>query len=161
MSYDLNELCQLVGVTPRTVRYYIQQGLLPSPGASGPGAHYGQAHLDRLHLIRKLQKEHLPLAEIRQRLEEMDDPAVARALGQEPPAPHASAADYVKRLLEGQAPSRPTPTGSPSRGGERSSWDRIRIDADVEIHVRRPLTRDQNRRVERLLEQARDIFNSS
>jgi DNA-binding transcriptional MerR regulator len=37
-TYDLAELCDLADVTPRTVRYYVQQGLLPSPGARGPGA---------------------------------------------------------------------------------------------------------------------------
>ena len=64
-TYDLQELCTEAGVTPRTVRYYIQQGLLQEPEARGPGAHYTEEHLDRLLLIKRLQKEHLPLAEIR------------------------------------------------------------------------------------------------
>ena len=163
MTYDLPELCRLSGVTPRTVRYYIQQGLLPSSGVSGPGAHYRNSHLHRLALIRKLQREHLPLAEIRQRLEEMDDEAVAGALGGTPAAAMASAADYVRSVLGGSA--QPAPPGSPlppsaGHSGERSTWERIRLEADVEIHVRRPLTRHQNHRVERLLEQARAIFES-
>lgn len=66
--FDLNELSDRAGVTPRTVRYYIQQGLLRSPGTPGPGARYGEGHLGRLRLIRRLQREHQPLAEIRHRL---------------------------------------------------------------------------------------------
>ena len=34
--YSLTELADLAGVTPRTVRYYMSQGLLPSPGLRAP-----------------------------------------------------------------------------------------------------------------------------
>jgi hypothetical protein len=44
------------------------------------------------------------------------------------------------------------------KGPIRAQWDRIAVSPDVEVHVRRPLTREQNRQVERLLEAARDIF---
>jgi hypothetical protein len=40
----------------------------------------------------------------------------------------------------------------------RSQWDRVTLAPDVELHVRRPLSREQNRQVERLIEAARDIF---
>jgi DNA-binding transcriptional MerR regulator len=99
--YSLTELADLAGVTPRTVRYYMSQGLLPSPGASGPGAKYDDTHLGRLRLVRKLQREHLPLAEIRQRLAGLDDTAIA-TLAEAPvevPDPQDSALDYIRRVL--------------------------------------------------------------
>jgi len=71
-SLTLTELATVAGVTPRTVRYYIAQGLLPGPGEVGRGAHYGEAHFDRLALIRRLQREHQPLAEIRARMAELE-----------------------------------------------------------------------------------------
>ena len=74
--YSLGDLARLADVTPRTVRYYVAQGLLPSPDAAGPATRYGEGHLARLRLIRRLQREHLPLAEIRVRLERMEDDAV-------------------------------------------------------------------------------------
>jgi hypothetical protein len=40
----------------------------------------------------------------------------------------------------------------------RSTWDRIPLAPDVELHIRRPLSREQNRQVERLIETARDLF---
>jgi hypothetical protein len=43
----------------------------------------------------------------------------------------------------------------------RSQWDRIILSTDVELHVRRPLTREQNKQVERLLDAARDIFQEN
>ena len=70
--YSLTELADLAGVTPRTVRYYLAQGLLPAVGQTGPGAKYDERHLARLRLIRRLQTEHLPLAEIRRRLDDLD-----------------------------------------------------------------------------------------
>ena len=35
-EYSLQELADLAGATPRTIRYYIAQGLLASPGRVGP-----------------------------------------------------------------------------------------------------------------------------
>ena len=40
-EYTLQELATIAGVTPRTVRYYISVGLLPSPGQVGPSTRYG------------------------------------------------------------------------------------------------------------------------
>ena len=109
--YSLTELADLAGVTPRTVRYYLSQGLLPSPGTSGPGAKYDDTHLGRLRLVRRLQREHLPLAEIRQRLAGLDDTAIA-TLAEEPAEainPQDSALDYIRRVL-GPAPVQPNRT---------------------------------------------------
>ena len=35
--YSLTELADLAGVTPRTVRYYLAQGLLPAVGPDRAG----------------------------------------------------------------------------------------------------------------------------
>jgi DNA-binding transcriptional MerR regulator len=159
-DFTLQQLAHLAGVTPRTVRYYIAQGLLPSPGA-GTGARYSDTHLQRLRLIKQLQRAHLPLAEIRAQLN------------------RGSALDYLEQVLGRRADeSRPTlavplkpaafarrlsmpdaslPAGPPS-AGDRSQWDRVALSADVELHIRRPLTRDQNRRVDRLIALGRQLL---
>jgi hypothetical protein len=54
------------------------------------------------------------------------------------------------------APSAAPP--APSGATERSSWERHTLAPDVELHVRRPLTRSQNRALARLLEVARRLF---
>lgn len=186
--YSLTELADLAGVTPRTVRYYMSQGLLPSPGSSGPGAKYDDAHLGRLRLVRKLQREHLPLAEIRQRLEGLDDTTIA-TLAEEPAAAHPqdSALDYIRRVLgppqvqpnrtlARKAPPMqaytlaaepaaevPPPTTlsvepAPGRSFERSQWERIPLAPDIELHVRRPLPRPLAKQVDRLVSIARDLL---
>jgi hypothetical protein len=50
---------------------------------------------------------------------------------------------------------RPPAIGLPAR----SQWDRHSLSPDVELHVRRPVSREENRRIERLMEAARRIFN--
>jgi len=48
--------------------------------------------------------------------------------------------------------------GAPA-AAERSHWERIAITPDIEIHLRRPLSRPEAKRAERLIEAARDIFD--
>lgn len=65
MELKIDELAERAGVTRRTIRYYISSGLLAAPGARGT---YGQAHLDGVLAIKRLQAERLSLREIRERL---------------------------------------------------------------------------------------------
>ncbi|HYZ94060.1 MAG TPA: MerR family transcriptional regulator [Actinomycetota bacterium] len=66
MDMRIDELAQRAGVPTRTIRYYTQQGLLPSPRLRGRVGYYDEGHLDRLRLIKELQeKRFLPLSVIR------------------------------------------------------------------------------------------------
>lgn len=181
ISYDLKQMCAEADVTPRTVHFYIQQGLLPPAGSAGPGARYGREHLYRLRLIRLLQKEHLPLSEIRRRLESLTDSQVEELASghrrREPPS-KSSAVDYIRGILAGESSLVPKPSvqalsrnlndnlvlqgsaghHSSARMSERSQWERITLTPDVELHFRRPLSRAQNRKVEALIQYARETF---
>jgi DNA-binding transcriptional MerR regulator len=75
--YRIEELAELGGVTRRTVRYYVQRGLLPTPLGTGRGPHYTQAHLERLIHIRQLQETGVPLAEITAQLDGVPQPPVS------------------------------------------------------------------------------------
>jgi len=167
-EYQLEELAELAGVTARTIRYYIQQGLVPSPG-SGAGVRYTDTHLLRLRAIKQLQRSHLPLNVIRQQLEALDEVALQDLVS--PKSPEGSALDYVRRALSRDSivvaqDERPAagkdavaasiPGATPTVA--RSQWDRITLAPAIELHVRRPLDRESNRRIERLIELARRIF---
>jgi Ca-activated chloride channel family protein len=67
----IDELVREVDLPIRTVRYYIAEGLLPGPGARGKAASYGEEHVLRLRMIRLLSERHLPLSDIRQRLQSL------------------------------------------------------------------------------------------
>ncbi len=208
--YSLTELADLAGVTPRTVRYYLASGLLPAVGQTGPGSKYTPGHLARLQLIRRLQAEHLPLAEIRRRLETLGDDEIRDLVGAGEPAPPTdSALEYLRTVLGGSpadragrqpepqptippppqmalerpAPARmlpaaglasrsvaealpepyqPSPAPAPAdptvRTGDRSQWERIVLVPDIELHIRRPLPRAQNKQVDRLVTIARELL---
>jgi DNA-binding transcriptional MerR regulator len=216
--YALTELADLAGVTPRTVRYYLAQGLLPTAGQTGPGAKYDGRHLARLRLIRRLQAEHLPLAEIRRRLDDVTEDDIRELAGPLEPVPPAdSALEYLRGLLASPASAKPRrtpdfgvrvpppmramavtdaplaasryepgsvpefsppgvadapapyasppvvppsflpsmPTPAPT---ERSQWDRIALSPDIELQIRRPLTRAQQKQVDRLIAIARELL---
>ena len=48
VRYAIGDLAQLADVSRRTVRYYVQEGLLPAPLGVGRGNHYGPEHLERI-----------------------------------------------------------------------------------------------------------------
>lgn len=105
--YSLAELTEAAGVSVRTVRYYIAEGLLPPAVTAGARSYYTQAHLDRLRLIGQLKSAYLPLKEIRRRLAGLDDEEVHRLVAASAPSPwhdtipaavQESAADYLARI---------------------------------------------------------------
>ena len=220
--YSLNDLARLADVTTRTIRYYVAQGLLPSPEAAGPATRYGEGHLARLRLIKRMQREHLPLSEIRGRIERLGDedvrllldaqgdqgspaapaetlafvrdlmvqsgvqPRVAESMAlyrsaemrYEPmtpeafpapstPAPPASAPSPAPSIaipippvpLSSPVPAPSSPAPEPrSSVGDRSTWERHVLVPDVELHVRRPLDRQLNKRLEQLIRIARELL---
>jgi DNA-binding transcriptional MerR regulator len=97
--YTIGQLAELAGVTPRTIRYYTAEGLLPRPDTRGQYALYGEGHLLRLQLIARLKESYLPLGEIRARIEHLDDQQVRALLDEQSQSPEpASAADYLAHL---------------------------------------------------------------
>jgi DNA-binding transcriptional MerR regulator len=77
--YGVAELAELGGVSRRTVRYYVQEGLIPPPLGVGRGRHYDRRHLERLLLVKALQEQGLSLEDVRQ--------AARRGAPALPPAP--------------------------------------------------------------------------
>lgn len=96
-TYSIGDLADVAGVSTRTVRYYVSEGLLPPPVGSGPGSRYTEAHRLQLIEIARLKEQFLPLKEIRRHL-----------IGHGAPPPHASVAE-----------SRPAP--APVHDAERST----------------------------------------
>lgn len=75
-SYTIGKLAEAAETTPRTIRYYSEQGLLPAPEIRGKYSHYSERHLQRLRLIQMLKNAFLPLASIRAQMEGLTDDEV-------------------------------------------------------------------------------------
>ena len=177
-EYAIGELADLVGVTPRTIRYYVSIGLLPSPGQAGPKTRYTDGHLKRLRLIRHLQGQHLPLNEIGDRIAKLDDEAVEAALDADVAArPSDSALDYILQL-QGEAtrqPSErkeitPTPARALARGpaepaeapkpplDTRTRWERVPLSESVELHIRHPMDKRMRKQIEHYIRLGREML---
>lgn len=85
------------------------------------------------------------------------EPRAQRALRND--SLHAELPEPASRVVAAARASR-SPAGRPPVP-ERSQWERHVLTPDVELHLRRPLTREMNRRVERLLAAARDILQEA
>lgn len=92
--FKLDELARASGTSARTIRYYVQRGLLPSPRFRGRDTAYDGGHLVRLRAIRRLQEAFFPLDAIaaelaRRSLAELERLADGRTPLDAPPAPRA------------------------------------------------------------------------
>jgi DNA-binding transcriptional MerR regulator len=103
-EYSIGELAKQAGVTPRTIRYYTAEGLLPRPDARGQYALYREEHLLRLRLIARLKEAYLPLGEIKARIEQLNLDQLRELLSEPGSQASSSAADYVAEILSRQAP---------------------------------------------------------
>jgi DNA-binding transcriptional MerR regulator len=132
-TYGVEELAERAGVSRRTVRYYVQRGLLPAPLGLGRGNHYTEAHLAALVRVRELQEQGVPLEEIAGRTRAAEMPGAA---------PRADLA------------SQPGPT-------TQTMWTRVELGGDVELHLRgRRLTDEQVRKLEVALKKVLGEFST-
>ena len=105
VRYAVGDLARLFGVSRRTVRYYVQEGLISPPFGVGRGNHYGPEHLEQILHVKAQQEAGRTLDEIR---------AAARG-------PEAG-------VKAGRR------SGEPAHV-ERSLWRRLSLAPGVELHV--------------------------
>jgi DNA-binding transcriptional MerR regulator len=136
-EWKLTELAEAAGVSPRTVRYYVQRGLLPAPPFKGPDTVYGEDHLLRLKAIRAMQARFLPLDAIQVELSRLS-PDELKALAEVDPAD--------LRPLTAAELSEPAPAPPPRSGPVKdeapaapsapvTSWRRWELAPGLELHL--------------------------
>ena len=103
-NYSIDELAALVELPRRTVRYYIQQGLVDRPIGEKRAAYYTASHLEQLLTIRKWQHAGPSLDRIREILASPDasmlPPARPRGAGTVEVWSHLVVADGIEITLE-------------------------------------------------------------
>lgn len=125
-EWKLTELAEAVGVSPRTVRYYVQRGLLPAPPFRGPDTVYGEEHLLRLKAIRVLQARFLPLDAIQVELQRLTPEALRTLADAELPPPSLPPAPEP---VPERAPRRDAPPPPVTR------WQRWELAPGLELHL--------------------------
>lgn len=133
-TYKVDELARAAGTSVRTIRYYVQRGLLPPPEFRGKDTAYGHEHLVRLRAIRRLQQAYLPLDEIAAGLagktpEEIERLADGRG------APPARAGAAGPAAARGSGPAAPSPSARDDRPLHWRTWHRVEIAPGIELSV--------------------------
>lgn len=105
VRYAIGDLARLAGVSRRTVRYYVQEGLIPAPLGVGRGNHYGPEHLEQILRVKAMQESGQMLDDIR----------------------HALASGVTRGSKPGRAIAPVLP--------ERSLWRRVTLGPGVELHI--------------------------
>ncbi|WP_095979164.1 helix-turn-helix domain-containing protein [Melittangium boletus] len=127
VGWKLSELAEAVGVSPRTVRYYVQRGLVPAPPFKGPDTVYGEEHLLRLKAIRVLQARFLPLDAIQVELARLDAEGI-RALAESESASATVPPPPAPRPPPATAPPSPPPAHA-------TGWRRWELAPGLELHL--------------------------
>lgn len=101
-SHTLADLCVLADLAPRTVRYYVQIGLVDRPDGETRAARYGARQLEQLLQIRKWTAAGLSLERIRELLHGEAPPVAprARAAGSVEVRSHLLVADGIEVVIE-------------------------------------------------------------
>ena len=101
-SHLLSELCVLADLPARTVRYYVQIGLVDRPEGETRAARYGSAQLEQLLLIKKWTAAGVSLERIRELLhgEQAPIPPRPRAIGSVEVCSHLTVADGIELVIE-------------------------------------------------------------
>jgi DNA-binding transcriptional MerR regulator len=101
-SYPLTDLCVLADLPIRTVRYYVQVGLVDRPEGETRAARYGAKHLEQLLLIKKWTTAGVSLDRIRELLQGAPAPVSPRqkAIGSVEVCSHLMVADGIEVVIE-------------------------------------------------------------
>jgi DNA-binding transcriptional MerR regulator len=101
-SYTLNELCVLADLPIRTLRYYVQSGLIDRPDGETRAARYGSTHLDQALLVRKWTAAGLSLERVKELLHGAVPavPAKPKAAGSIEVCSHLVVADGLEVVIE-------------------------------------------------------------
>jgi hypothetical protein len=70
--YTAVDLARLSGLPLRTVRYYVQEGLVDPPSGRGRGGHFSELHLSQLARVRLLQGAGLDIPAIRKHGDDLE-----------------------------------------------------------------------------------------
>jgi DNA-binding transcriptional MerR regulator len=178
-EYSIGELAEEAGVSTRTIRYYVSEGLLPPPVGAGPNSRYTDAHLRQLGIIGRLKEQYLPLREIRRRLighgdipaapattppsseyhgpsrrsrEIAEDRAVNRSM---PPPRLAAPASSAPRALYSRP--EPMPPGPPEHG---QAWRRVGISDEAELLITEEQYRRHQDKIDWLIQWARRVLGT-
>ena len=145
--YSIGEVVELIGITRRTLHFYVQLGLVPRPHGGGRGHFYTDEHLRRLALVKDLQSQGLSLNEIARR--------ITGTGGLSPDARLES-----DRSIKGQHSPKPAISDSGDLP-KPALWTHIEVADGIELHVRGGVRQLTPSRLEKVREAVRRALGTT
>ncbi len=155
VAFTLNELAEGTKIEARTIRSYIEKGLLPNAETRGRGATYTAEHRDRLKVIQFLRRARPgdTLNDIRLHLQKLSPQQITALAGGSISAAAINAPDEqdheddVRGFIPLPPPAQMTEIerlvgalrrcGGVAQGSIKAeSWHRIAVTEDIELSVR-------------------------
>lgn len=183
-TISLTDLSQTTGESERTLRYWVQFGLLSGPLEKGPAARYPAEHVARVAWIRGRQADGVPLKAILAEVQRAERGVAGRQepslsisadqqrvgstqsqVGQERTAiqEYLARSNLLSQRSGSPLPSQPLNTSAPRPAAgewnpQRTRWEHVQLDDGVELLIKRPLDTWRQRKVEKLLRYAATLF---
>ena len=101
-QFTLNELCVLADLPVRTLRYYVQNGLVDQPEGETRAARYGDRHLHQVLLIKKWTASGVSLERVKELLHGAESvvPAKSKKAGSIEICSHLCITDGLEVVIE-------------------------------------------------------------
>ena len=72
--YTIEDLVAITGVRRRTIRAWVQKGVIPPAAAHGrPGPHWSEEHVRAIRRVLKVREEQVTLADLAERFGYRDE----------------------------------------------------------------------------------------
>jgi DNA-binding transcriptional MerR regulator len=108
-KYSIKDLEEKTGIKVRTIRLYIQEGLVPPPNGTGGGASYDDTHLLHLQAVKVLQESQLKFSGIKEALAAMSADEVRALVADSESGKRTWDSQSLQNWIRPVAPPVPTP----------------------------------------------------
>ena len=125
--YTIDQLGEKTGFSRRTIRYYVEIGLIDPPAGRGKGGFYNDSHLTTLLAVKRLQDKGLSLSAIM---------------------------DYLKK---GEVSEDRASVDAPPLSYSREVWVEYEIQPGMVLSVRRDIEEQENKKVSEIVRFAKMI----
>ena len=97
--FSIDDLCKITGLSVRTVRFYIQRGLVDRPEGEKRGAWYAERHLEQLLQVQKWSEAGLSLGAIARLMDGDAPPVEPSRIGRVEVRSHLQVAEGVELVI--------------------------------------------------------------
>lgn len=130
----MQDLIEQSGLAARTIRHYVERGLIPRPRGLGPAAEYDEEHLARAVAIARMRARGMSVDAIAEHVDGWTTARFKRYVRDTDPAPEPPPAPATAPAPEEPVEGEPVlPSGAPPRARLRGGGDDgSRVDAAID-----------------------------